>query len=93
MNLFNDPDDFHIADAIFERLKALPSGTVTTIGNLFDEVAPGYEDEDVSLSSIDAAVRKKALDEKIYLLTLPEFREGAMGKVYNIPFKIVKREK
>lgn len=41
MNIFNDPDDFHIADAILA-------------------------------------------------VTLPEFREGAMGKVYNIPFKIIK---
>ena len=91
MNIFNDPDDFHIADAVFQRLDALPSGTVTTIGNIFDEVAPGYEDEDVDLSAIDAIVRQKALDNKISLITLPEFRIGAMGKVYNIPFKIVKR--
>lgn len=91
MNIFNDPDDFHIADAIIERLEALPSGTVTTIGNLFDEVAPGFEDEDVDLSSIDALVREKAHDKKISLITLPEFREGAMGKVFNIPFKVVKR--
>ena len=91
MNFYNDPDDFHIADAVFERLAALPSGTVTTIGNLFDEVAAGYEDEDVDLSAIDAAVRQKALDRRISLVTLPEFRVGAMGKVYNIPFKIVKR--
>lgn len=91
MNFFNDPDDFHIADAIFDRLRALPSGTVTTIGNLFDEVAPGYEDEDVDLLSIDAAVRAKALAAKISLITLPEFRVGAMGKVYNIPFKIYKK--
>lgn len=90
MNIFNDPDDFHIADAVFEKLQSLPSGTVTTIGNLFDEVAPGYEDEDVDLSAIDAQVRKMALEKKVFLLTLPEFREGAMGKVYNIPFKIIK---
>ena len=47
MNIFNDPDDFHIADAIIERLESLPSGTVTTIGNVFDEVAPGFEDKEV----------------------------------------------
>lgn len=91
MNIFNDPDDFHIADAILERLLALPSGTVTTIGNLFDEIAPGYEDEDVDLSAIDAIVREKALQKKVSLLTLPEFREGAMGKVFNIPFKVQHR--
>jgi len=91
MNYFNDPDDYHIADAIVERLTQLPAGTVTTIGNLFDEVAPGYEDEDIDLSAIDAEVRRKALEKKINLLTLPEFREGAMGKVFNIPFKIYKR--
>ena len=91
MNIFNDPDDFHIADAILERLLALPSGTVTTIGNLFDEIAPGYEDEDVDLSAIDAIVREKTLQKKVSLLTLPEFREGAMGKVFNIPFKVQHR--
>ena len=91
MNIFNDPDDFHIADAIIERLESLPSGAVTTIGNLFDEVAPGFEDEDVDLASIDALVREKALNKKISLITLPEFREGAMGKVFNIPFKVLKR--
>ena len=91
MNIFNDPDDFHVADAIIDRLESLPAGTITTIGNLFDEIAPGYEDEDVDLSSIDALVREKALEKKIYLITLPEFREGAMGKVFNIPFRIVKR--
>ena len=91
MNIHNDPDDFHIADAIVERLLSLPSGTVTTIGNLFDEVASNFEDEDVDLSAIDAAVREKALAHKVSLLTLPEFREGAMGKVYNIPFKVMKR--
>ncbi len=91
MNFFNDADDYHIADAITERLESLPSGTVTTIGNLFDVVAPGYEDEDVDLSAIDAHVRKKALEKHISLVTLMEFREGAMGKPYNIPFTIVKR--
>ena len=90
MNIFNDPDDFHIADEIFAMLVKLPAGTVTTIGNLFDAVAPGYEDEDIDLSAIDAQVRERALKQKISLVTLPEFRVGAMGKVYNIPFKIVK---
>lgn len=91
MNYFNDPDDYHIADAITKRLEELPAGTVTTIGNLFDAVAPGYEDEDVDLSAIDAQVRKMAIEKHISLVTLMEFREGAMGKPYNIPFKIVKR--
>ena len=92
MNIHNDPDDFMIADAIFARLRCLPSGTVTTIDNLFDEVAPDFEDADVDLSSIDAAVRGMAREARIWLLTLPEFREGAMGKVYNIPFKILKKQ-
>ena len=90
MNVHNDPDDFFIADAIVQKLKELPEGTITTIGNLFDEAAPGFEDEDVDLSSIDFEVRKRAQSLKISLLTLPEFRVGAMGKVYNIPFKVKK---
>ena len=45
----------------------------------------------VDLSAIDAMVREKALEKKISLITLPEFREGAMGKVYNILFKIQHR--
>ena len=88
MNIHNDPDDFFIADAIVQKLADLPEGTITTIGNLFDEVAPGFEDEDVDLSSIDFEVRRRAQNLRIALLTLPEFRVGAMGKVYNIPFKV-----
>ena len=93
MNIHNDPDDFHIADAIVAKLMSLPSGTETCIGNLFDEVAPGYEDQDVDLSAIDAEVRRRAQKAHISLITPVQYRIGTMGRVYNIPFLIVKKDK
>lgn len=88
MNIFNDPDDFLIADAILKEIKRLPNGSVATMESLFELVAPGWEETDADLSGIDAAVRKMCAAQKIRLQTPINFREANTGRAYTVPFVI-----
>ena len=92
MNRFNDPDDFHIADAVVCEMLRLKAGEVATVQDLVAVVAPGWEPEDLDLSGIDFQVRKIAREKHIALLTLPEFRENPESKPYQTPFRVLKRE-
>ena len=91
MNIFNEPEDFKVIDDIIRHLGELENGTETTTAILVEEVAPGYDADFLNLSSIDAELRKRAKQEGIALITPVQYRGGSMGKVYNIPFKVVKR--
>ena len=86
MNIFNDPDDFLIADAIFREIKRLPNGSVATMEQLFEQTAPGWDETDADLSGIDAAVRRMCADHKIRLQTPVNFREANTGRAYTVPF-------